>query len=176
MANYSPPKPTQASKQAINDFAEAAAKKFGYKPNGSIEGVVSRLGGTIEHLDPFDSDIPESICVEALRNFKIFISSLTSSQRDRFTVAHELGHYLLHFPMLTKSDPSARMKATRWVDDSNKELIRTEWEANWFAAGFLMPKDEFKGKLTGSDIASVSEYFGVSEAAAKVRAKSFGFP
>lgn len=175
MSSYSPPKPTQAGKQAINTFAEAAAEKFGYKPGGSIEAIVGRLGGTVEHLDPFDADIPESICVERLREFTIFISSLTSSQRDRFTIAHELGHYVLHFPMLTKSDPKAKMKATRWVDDSNKELIRAEWEANWFAAGFLMPEEKFKTKMSKHKLSAVADYFGVSEAAAKVRAKSLGF-
>jgi predicted transcriptional regulator len=172
LANYLLPKPTFAGKKAINDFAEAAATKFGYKPGGSIEAIVVRLGGTIEHLDPLDADSPDSICVEGRRSFKIFISSYTSSQRDRFTIAHELGHYILHYPVLIKTDPLARMKATRWVDESNSELVRAEWEANWFAAGFLMPTAEFSEKLESGNLSSTASYFGVSESAAKVRAQS----
>jgi Zn-dependent peptidase ImmA (M78 family) len=33
--------------------------------------------------------------------------------------------------------------ATRWVDETNENLKRAEWEANWFAAAFLMPSGAF---------------------------------
>lgn len=171
---YSLPIPTHASKTAIHTFAEGAVKKLRYTVGGSITDVVALLGGSIEHSDPFEDDIPESIRVEKKGDFTIFISSFTSSERDRFTIAHELGHYLLHFPKVTSELPSAKMKATRWVDETKKDQVRAEWEANWFAAAFLMPKADFQGKFDQGKIDLVAEYFGVSEAAIKVRAKSLG--
>ena len=173
---YSLPIPTQANKQQIHAFAEAAAKKLSYVSGGPIRDVVTKLGGTTEHSDPFEVDIPDSIRVEKKGRFTIYISSLTSSERDRFTIAHELGHYLLHFPKLLKDDPSARMLATRWVNESKADQVRAEWEANWFAAAFLMPKAEFEAahaKYTG-DLSKIATAFGVSEAAATIRAKSLG--
>lgn len=174
MDDYRDPVPTRASKANVYAYAEEAAKKLSYVPGGSIKGVVSRLGGTIEHSDPFEERIPESIRVEAKGDFKISISSLTSTERDRFTIAHELGHYLLHYPKLLVEDPKAKMAATRWVNESSGDLVRAEWEANWFAAAFLMPKAEFKSKWNGTNKPEVAEHFGVSEAAAEIRAKSLG--
>ena len=172
MNDYRDPVPTRASKASVYAYAEEAAKKLSYVSGGSIKGVVSRLGGSIEHSDPFEEDIPESILVDAKGDFTIFISSLTSTERDRFTIAHELGHYLLHYPKLLAADPRAKMKATRWVDASEEALVRAEWEANWFAAAFLMPKTEFRAKWVNDGKSKAAEHFGVSEAAAEIRAKS----
>ena len=174
MEQYKPPVPTMASKQQIHAFAEAAAKKLSYVAGGPIRDVVARLGGVTEHSDPFEDEIPESIRVERKGKFAIYISSLTSSERDRFTIAHELGHYLLHYPKLLQQNPTAKMNATRWVDESQQTLVRAEWEANWFAAAFLMPKAQFLLALGAGTLSDVADKFGVSEAAAGVRAKSLG--
>lgn len=58
--------------------------------------------------------------------------------RRRFTVAHELGHFLLH---------RTRMTAGQWIGDTNatiqeagdSEVAEMEREANRFAAELLMP-------------------------------------
>jgi Zn-dependent peptidase ImmA (M78 family) len=173
MPSYKPPIPTNASKKAVHDFAELAAKKLGYAPGAPIEDVVDRLGGEICYHDILENGVPDSIKVEDFGNFSIFLSSLTSPQRDRFTVAHELGHYLLHFPRVRKVEPESGMVATRWVDEAVDSLVRAEWEANWFAAGFLMPETEFlKKSRSGASLDEVASYFGVSKAAAEVRAKN----
>ena len=173
MPDYKAPIPTNASKKAVHDFAELAAKKLGYTPGAPIEDIVDRLGGDICYHDILENDVPDSRKVEDFGDFAIFLSSLTSPQRDRFTVAHELGHYLLHFPRVRKSAPESGMIATRWVDESNDGLVRAEWEANWFAAGFLMPEGEFLKRLDdSSSIDQVASYFGVSKAAAEVRARN----
>jgi predicted transcriptional regulator len=172
MNNYLAPIPTGASKRAVHDFAENAARKLGYTPGSPIEDVVSKLGGKVCYNDVFDDDEPDSIRAESVGEFYIYLSSFTSPQRDRFTIAHELGHYLLHFPAIRKQHPEGKMIATRWVDESDQNLVRTEWEANWFAAAFLMPEAEFLSRLSKHDISDVADTFGVSVAAAKVREKN----
>lgn len=99
------------------------------------------------------------------------MSGLTSSERDRFTIAHELGHYFLHFPLVRKKFPGASMVATRWVDETDTDQRRAEWEANWFAAAFLMPNDLFKADadLSSNDIQYLSLKYGVSMHAAQIR-------
>lgn len=51
-----------------------------------------------------------------------------------------------------------------------------EYEANVFAANLLMPENKFKKiyENCGQDLAVVAEKFGVSIAAAEVRARSLG--
>lgn len=178
-----PPVPTHASKKDIGLFAEHVRKFFRDKKIDDLRAMVAALGGNIrvdENVAP-DSDIPESIIVRDKNDFDIFLSSLTTFKRDRFTIAHELGHLFLHYPMVLGQCPSEekpKMRATRWVDENDKDLLRTEWEANWFAASFLMPEQAFHEQwkeLGGSsNISFIAEAFGVTDAAARIRAKNLG--
>ena len=51
---------------------------------------------------------------------------------------------------------------------------RVEWEANWFAAGFLMPAAEFTSVCRAADLAEAARHFKVSVPAAEARAKALG--
>jgi len=141
-----------------------------------MEPLVSKLGGRIALRSPAfgENQLSESIRVEPDSKFVIYVSSITSAERDRFTIAHELGHLFLHFPQIKEVNPDAGMVATRWVSDTDEDQRRAEWEANWFAAAFLMPRVEFERvfRRRSQDIRSVASYFGVSAHAAQVRAKT----
>ncbi|RDI52409.1 uncharacterized protein DUF955 [Microvirga subterranea] len=67
------------------------------------------------------------------------------------------------------------MVATRWVDENDPNQKRAEWEANWFAAAFLMPATAFQQALaTRGSLKSVANFFGVSARAAEVRLETLG--
>jgi Zn-dependent peptidase ImmA (M78 family) len=68
------------------------------------------------------------------------------------------------------------MIATRWVDPNDAQQQRAEWEANWFAAAFLMAEVPFRAKWAsvGGDLTKVAAEFNVSEHAARIRAETFG--
>lgn len=172
------PIPTEAAKPRVHAFAEEVARQLGVGVGHPLEPVVSRLGGTIRYHSPFATanNAPPSIEVEHSRSFVIHLPSTTSPQRDRFTIAHELGHLFLHYPMVLKEKPGARMVATRWVDPSDPKQQRAEWEANWFAAAFLMPTEAFTAawKSMSGNLSAVASLFEVSEQAAEIRAKSLG--
>jgi len=172
------PKPINAAKHAINDFAERLAAQFSFAPGDPIEPLVRRLGGHVVVKNPvaFTGQKPESIIVRSASDFTIFVPGMTSIERDRFTIAHELGHLFLHFPAFSQANPGVDMVATRWVDESDKDQQRAEWEANWFAAGFIMPSSAFKAVYgeTGGDVRALAVRFGVSQSAAEIRAKTFG--
>jgi len=168
------PRPTGASKAAISAFAEKLAAHVNFNPGDLIKSFVTRLGGRIEYRNPDISDpsrLPESIIVYSLTNFVIYVPNITSPERDRFTIAHELGHYYLHYPLTQQDQPGVPMVATRWVDQTNAEQQRAEWEANWFAAAFLMPSALFRQAYiqSGKSVQSVASQFGVSRKAAEVR-------
>jgi hypothetical protein len=171
---YREPIPTNVSKPNVSAFAEEIARMLSYGPGSPIESVVSMLGGAISFRNPVGESKPESIRVEPDRSFKIFLPSMTSASRDRFTIAHELGHFFLHFPKVQSAYPGDGMKAYRWVEDGEVNLQRCEWEANWFAASFVMPNAAFRESYIANGKARTASLFGVSEKACEVRASSLG--
>lgn len=169
------PIPIRATKQAVSQFAEQVAQRLGYGPGSSMHEVVSKLKGRISYHDEVSPDtrIPESIVVSPDGAFQIFLPTVTSSERDRFTIAHELGHFFLHFPTIRDQHPGATMVATRWVNQHDDTQKRAEWEANWFAAAFVMPSEAFRA-VAADSLHRAALTFGVSLSAAQVRARSLG--
>jgi hypothetical protein len=76
--------------------------------------------------------------------------------RDRFTMAHELGHYILHH--------TVGLERRRAVSrDSIKPWLSSEWQADAFAGELLMPVAAINGCRTFSEIVAAC---GVSNDAA----------
>lgn len=172
--NFVKPSPLGASKAAVFNFAENAARRVKYEIGENMRAFVSRLGGRIsfhEEVRPHD-DFPESIVVQPNGEFQIFLPTVTTAERDRFTIAHELGHLFLHFPKVKLEYPGKPMAATRRVNQADQAQKRAEWEANWFAAAFLMPAADFEDTYMKLGTAGTAARFGVSQSAAEVRAKT----
>ncbi len=166
------PKPLYARKSTVESFAEQAAQKLQFRTGGDMGTLVSKLGGKIVIGSSGHEDAESgSIIAKSLNDFTIYLSQFTSLERDRFTIAHEIGHLLLHLPVLKKSNPAATMRATRFVDENDESQKRAEWEANWFAAALLMPNAEFH-EASKSGAKYLQEHFKVSAAAIKARAQS----
>jgi Zn-dependent peptidase ImmA (M78 family) len=156
-----------ARRSDVEAVAEEIAAELGYSYDGNLDRIVERLEGKIEVLPSqvFSEAQDASILIEQDGQFVIRLPAHTPPTRDRFSIAHELGHLFLHF------DPEdGPMQAYR------KESEPVEWEANWFASAFLMPEHEFKRtyKETGESLLQTAKRFGVSEAAARIRAKRLG--
>lgn len=169
------PEPLNIRKSQVEDIAPQIADKLNFKPGDDLTSLVSRLGGKIVVGSTGAEDSESgSLIARALSDFTIFLSPMTSLERDRFTIAHELGHLILHLPKIKRSNPGCVMRATRYLVKGDEKQQRVEWEANWFAAAFLMPaalfKDLYKNK--GSDHAK--SVFQVSMPAIKARAQSLG--
>lgn len=106
----------------------------------------------------------------------IVVNLADSAARRRFTIAHELAHYVLH-------RNGNRLYAHRDFTGEGAIQNRIEQEANLFAANVLMPEglirekvEELKssmwGRMPNSVLAKeIADYFVVSEAAANVRLK-----
>lgn len=146
------------------EFAEEAGRSLGYAAGGDLEPIVKKMGGEIRfHSNPDGS--PDAITVTGPGAFQILLSGMSSARRGRFTIAHELGHYVLHSKM------GAHHPMTVHRDESG----RLEWEANWFAAGFLMPSEPFTAAIReGFGNAALATKFGVSEAAVAIRRETLG--
>jgi Zn-dependent peptidase ImmA (M78 family) len=162
---FSPAQPCGAGKAKIEAFAAEFAQSVGYKPGVDLEAIVRGLGGTIVYKSFADlgESSDASVRVWDKGRFEIVLPDYTSSARDRFSIAHEIGHYVLHYPLVQKPMIAARYGSTR-----------VEWEANWFAAGFLMPEKAFKRRHAevGGSVSALAAFFKVSNAAATARAKA----
>lgn len=83
-------------------------------------------------------DAKEILGIET--NKLIGVNSTRNLEWKRFTIAHELAHYVLHCP----EQKSKGMYAHR---DHRKGKGLTENEADFFAANLLMPRKKFTDKF-----------------------------
>lgn len=140
---------------------------------------------------------------EPLR-IQLFSHEQTNLGRDRFTLAHELGHHLLghgNFMVREYCDENDFTLKRRRIDDGS-DIARLEYQANYFAACLLMPRVSFAfdfrraleqlairdkgfGPLYVDDqqcniqnfravLLVLAERFQVSQAAAAIRLESLG--
>ncbi|WP_082523933.1 ImmA/IrrE family metallo-endopeptidase [Methylobacterium sp. Leaf399] len=94
-------------------------------------------------------------------------------ERQRFTIAHELAHYLLHRNLIDTS--SEGITDTVLYRSGAPEQV--EFEANRLAADIVMPsalvddmlKSEYQGIVTEATIENLAARFGVSKAAMELR-------
>lgn len=96
-------------------------------------------------INEYAKYIPSENCIKVRAS--VYDGATKGNGKDRFTLAHELGHALMHKEVaLSRSN---RMP---------KAYEDPEWQANEFAANVLCPMDEIKDK----DMYDISEKYGVS--------------
>ena len=102
-------------------------------------------------------------------NYIIRVNRHDSAPRQRFTVAHEIGHYLLHKDQIARGIQDDALYRSTLSD-------QREAEANRMAADILMPADLVEDAIARARILGVEDVtpylaaqFEVSEAAMKIR-------
>ncbi|MGE8448232.1 MAG: ImmA/IrrE family metallo-endopeptidase [Comamonas sp.] len=73
----------------------------------------------------------------------------SNSGRDRFTLAHEIGHLLLGHGKFLKSEwrDDADNEGAQSIHDDGTSLKRMEIQANYFASSLLMPRERFRNSF-----------------------------
>lgn len=96
--------------------------------------------------------------------------------RLRFTLAHELSHWLIHQKIFSGTGVAAASYNKEYDEDS------TEWQANYLAQAILMPKSQVKQCFFNirnecvtrkERIEKIASVFEVSKQAMEIRLKSF---
>lgn len=109
-----------------------------------LSQVAPNLSGVIE----YDND-------EQKLNPRIMINRMITSERQLFTLAHELGHHFLHKGRKLRLDTLDYSK--------NDKDTKEESEANYFAASILVPKSLLGRRIEqGDSLAELAAYFKVS--------------
>lgn len=135
--------------------------------------LAGRLGIKVVEAEFTDDTISGALQIHANdHNEKatIYVKHDDATVRKRFTIAHEIGHFLLH-----------ANDQTDFVDNQstffrNGEKNQQELEANDFAANLLMPRDRVLDiwDRTHNDLEFMSKYFGVSKIAMSYRLRNLG--
>lgn len=172
----------QVRRQQISDYAHQVCQTLNLNPPVDVYQAVGYLGGQVETLDPSIANGAEAYVRKNSSGFAIGVDDgpRQNKRRLRFTIAHEIGHLLLHMGYLQNDG--------RWDVSGNyvdsvryrKGYSEEEYEAHEFAASFLMPKKDFilminMLKRGGSvDINALADHFEVSIEAARNRGKWLG--
>ena len=168
-----------ATRDYINDLAQQVIRDYNIAiPISDIDRVVSGMGGRIEEKKNFDDLCDGTIIKDGGSSFRIVISPYQNNQRRLFTIAHELGHLFLHMGFRTNAELWQTQDQTVYRRFGSSEQ---EYQANEFAASLLMPREKYREVLKKNavngrvDIATVAEYFHVSQSAATNRGRFLGY-
>lgn len=156
---YSLDQGTLATIQALQDGApvrlSAIANALGVRVIAT--NLPSGISGEIRP----DPDNPVQFIIKVNRN--------DSARRQRFTVAHEVGHYLLHRDQIGDGITDDVLYRSGLSD-------RREAQANRMAADLLMPQqlvdewlDRARTLKVDNVVSFLADKFNVSEAAMKIR-------
>lgn len=160
--SYHAPEFKNLTRLAIQKLASEFSTKIDYKPRQDLIPIIkNQLQSTVEFVedDELQNTNDGSIIVDGPDDMRISLTKYNGPLRDRFTLAHELGHYVIH-----SEYGKIPLKADRYGRSG------AEWEANMFAAELLMPEREFRTEMqTSEDSQYLAAKFLVSITAANVR-------
>lgn len=126
-----------------------------------VEEAARRLG--VDIADVYLSGAVSGMLVrEEPKRWLIIVNRRhTDPGRRRFTIAHELGHWILHRPLLSEC------VLELWEE--------WEREADDFAAHLLMPPDQVQEWVRMFGMVDIERAFGVSKAAAATTLRRLGY-
>jgi len=156
----------------VNSPSELAFRlldRLGIQGKPDLAQIGERIGLRIEEVD---AQAFEGSLVRALNGPKGIIAvkkTIREPTRKRFTIAHEIGHYIIPSHRTLENVCTTGMVET-WLEN----LLKPESEANEFAVELLLPARHVRGPLRLGDpsvdtIARVANQFETSLTATALR-------
>lgn len=115
-----------------------------------VERIARELGATVRRL-PLDDELSGMIYIKGAQ-ILIGVNALHHIHRQRFTVAHEIGHLILHSDRIERRihvDKRLPVRIFHRDVQSTQGVDSIEIEANQFAAALLMPETVIRQELDG---------------------------
>lgn len=145
----------RAARLARKVLAEEGVRR----PSVPVERIASKYTLIVREKMPDDISgmLVPLPSVRGKQSWVIVVNSTHASVRQRFTIAHELAHALLH--RYTAPHADGRLQVKFRDSESSQGIDQEEIEANQFAAELLMP-DKFVRDLTARitfDLADAGE-------------------
>jgi Zn-dependent peptidase ImmA (M78 family) len=146
-----------------------------------VDRIARSLGAQIR-FSPLDEELSGLICIKDGVPI-IGVNTLHHPNRQRFTIAHEIGHLQLHRDHITSAVHVDKSFPDQVLKRDAASATGTEWleiEANFFAAALLMPRHILVQHLMASPIdiddegplEDLSKKFHVSKATLQYRIRN----
>jgi Zn-dependent peptidase ImmA (M78 family) len=137
------------SRAQITARVQGLLNRFEFRePPIPVERLARELGAQLRY-EPFDGELSGLLFREEDKVI-VGVNALHPKTRQRFTIAHELGHLILHERDDLHIDRNYRV---RWRDEVASHGVDTvEIAANAFAAELLMPAAMLKHDLEGHTV------------------------
>lgn len=133
--------------------------------------VIAKQLGLRVITGPLPEDISGVLVKRSGQDPAIILNERDSRNRQRFTCAHEIGHYIYRL----ETDGDHYEYIDRRDTLSARGVNEEEIFANRFAAALLMPEDEVRVLAEGGEPRYLMAiYFGVSDDAMRFRLKNLG--
>lgn len=160
----------------ISEFIESSTKEYRDNFALDLKWFCKSLDLNVYAVEFEDYGLSGAIQKE-MDKWEIFVNRSESENRQRFTIAHEVGHFISHkFGSLSYKilETGSHKDHAIYKRDGSKNLV--EQEANFIAAELLMPGKEievlFEQNLTPEEMA---EKFEVSTESIVYRLNNLGF-
>jgi predicted transcriptional regulator len=155
--------------QRLPHDVQALLERFQSDPKVPLGQIAQELGLLVK-LSTLPANISGEIrpSTEANAGFTIRINRHEAKSRQRFTLAHEISHYLLHKDLIQNGISDNVMYRSALSDAK-------EAEANRLAADLLMPWSTLRRLVQNRDIRNefviedIASELGVSKIALKIR-------
>lgn len=137
---------------------ELLAKGEVTNPPVPVEELARHLGIVVQRQQG-DDELSGFILRDPRRNFAVIgVNETHHSNRQRFTIAHELGHFLLHAGESLHVDKNGSGYEVKHRDARSGEGKSVdEMEANLFAAELLMPATFLESDIADEGAFSLSD-------------------
>ena len=142
----------------------------------NLDKLCDDLGIELSYV-AMDDDISDEIESRKNGRFAINVNKDHHPNRQRFTIAHELGHFIHHRSLIGDGINDNKLyRSTNQGKYFNQNItLGHEKEANTFAASLLMPREVvIECRRKGMSIKEMADYFRVSQAAMSYRLQGFG--
>lgn len=152
--------PERADDTKIEEVAETLREYWGLGvgPIHNLDTILESKGVILVREKVNCSDMDAVSCWIGGRPFVLLSADVLGGPRDKFNLAHELGHMVLHST----------------IEVTEKNLAAVERQANRFASAFLMPSTAFSKEVFGTSIEffkGLKKRWGVAIAAMAYRCK-----
>lgn len=156
------------SREDIRKLANKIRRLFGTNSRFDIikfiDLILPQIDPAFEYLEIVDDDELPDCYAKAfpsqhrivVRN-SVYEGAANGNVRDRFTLSHELGHYILH--------GLGNVSYARNTSEPIQAFRNPEWQANTFAGELLVPANV----AINSSIPEISQLCGVSIAVARIQ-------
>lgn len=166
-------------RRKVEEAAVSLLKKHALLGVGAVNPVAV---AEAEGIDVFAINLSDDSVCGILRKeggrYCIYVNSDHHANRIRYTIAHELGHYILHRDIveafvdheinLYRKPPSLEL-----ATDQSSAMM--EVQANMYAAALLMPESAIRDQYACTqDIHAMAKKFGVSREAMGHRISNLG--